>query len=92
MMTPPTPLPISRSAACFDPPLAKSPCIIEEDSPAYYQSMRNKQKLAVLERFNDPTGANLPTLNTTPLSNRRDTKLKTPFKVPFIDRLKKADE
>lgn len=33
----------------------------------------------------------LPTLNTTPLFNRtKDSKLRTPFKVPFIDRLKKA--
>ena len=92
LMTPPTPLPRTSSRLpTFDPPIPKSPCMIEENSPAFYQSMRNKQKLAVLERFDDPSSS-LPTLNNTPLSNRRESKLKTPFKVPFIDRLKKATE
>ena len=82
-----------------DPPLAKSPVEIVANSPAFYQSMRNKKRLAVLEQFNDHSSAggppgsktSLPRLNTTPLFNRtKDSKLRTPFKVPFIDRLKNA--
>lgn len=77
----------------FDPPLPKSPYVVEENSPAYYQSLRNKQRLAMLQKYDEnPAAKDLPTLNTTPLTNRRDAKLRTPFKVPFIDRLKKATE
>ena len=62
---------------------------VEENSPAHHQSIRNKQKLAILERYGDES---LPTLNTTPNTIRRDPKLRTPFKVPFIDRLKTVSD
>ena len=108
-MTPTTPMPIPTPKSGLsvstsngaDPPLAKSPVEIVANSPAFYQSMRNKKRLAVLEQFNDHSSADggppgsttksLPRLNTTPLFNRtKDSKLRTPFKVPFIDRLKNA--
>lgn len=89
-MTPSPALP-STSRMSFDLPLPKSPYVVEENSPAFYQSLRNKQRLAMLEKY-DESSKNLPTLQTTPLTNRRDAKLRTPFKVPFIDRLKKASE
>ena len=93
LMTPPTPMTSSSSRIRKDPVLPVSPVQVVENSPAYFQSMRNKQRLALLERYSDPN-APLPNLPSTPtlLSNKRDTKLKTPFKVPFIDRLKKANE
>lgn len=95
-MTPPTPATSSKSIPNngFDPPLAKSPYQVVENSPVFYQSLRNKQRMATLEKFSgggDPSVSITP-VNTTPLPNRRGGKLRTPFKVPFIDRLKKAYE
>jgi hypothetical protein len=93
MMTPPTPM-IPTKRRQIDPTLATSPVEIVENSPAYFQSLRNKQRIAMLERIQDSGGNGsspvLPPMlpnNTTPI---RDPKLRTPFKVPFIDRLKKA--
>ena len=59
-MTPPTPMPkpiptpmINSNLSCSDPPMAKSPVEIVENSPAYYQSIRNKKRIEVLEQFNN---------------------------------------
>ena len=57
-MTPPTPMPIltpmiNSNPSYSDPPLAKSPVEIVENSPAYYQSIRNKKRIEVLEQFNN---------------------------------------
>ena len=59
-MTPPTPMPKpiptpmnNSNLSCSDLPMAKSPVEIVENSPAYYQSIRNKKRIEVLEQFNN---------------------------------------
>ena len=44
----------------------------------------------MLEKYEALGDSPLPTLNTTPNPIRTDSKLRTPFKVPFIDRLKNS--
>ena len=92
VMTPSTPFIQSRvKRTNFEPPFA-SPLptpTIEENSPAHRQSIRNKSKLALLEKYDDPT--ELPILNTTPNLIRQDPKFKnSSFKVPFMKRLENS--
>ena len=96
VMTPPTPLTTSTSKTSkrprpsFDPPFGvQSPVEIVEGSPAFRQHMKNQERLAVLNRYHDSSIA-LSNLDVTPLSVRKDSRLKKPFVVPFIDKLKKG--
>ena len=43
----------NKTSPNIDPSLGQSPIEIVANSPAYYQSMRNKKRLAVLEQFNN---------------------------------------
>ena len=99
VMTPPTPLTTSslpskmnrRPRPSLDSPFnLQSPKVeIVEGSPAFRQHIKNQEKLAVLDRYQD-SSVSLSNLDATPLSYRKNSKLKKPFVVPFIDKLKKG--
>merc|ERR1711963_668083 len=90
VMTPPTPLTTSslpskmnrRPRPSFDSPFnLQSPKVeIVEGSPAFRQHIKNQEKLAVLDRYQD-SSVSLSNLDATPLSYRKNSKLKKPFVV-----------